>query len=77
MSNSKIFLEKFKLLFDETDTETITLETKFKDLAEWNSLIILSLIVLFEDEFKISITANDIENTKVVNDLLILIESKS
>ncbi len=64
------FLEKFKLLFDETEPSLITLETKFKDLEEWNSLIILSLIVLCEDEFKKNITPNQIQKSNTISDLI-------
>jgi acyl carrier protein len=70
MIKKDIFLEKFKLLFDETDPKLINFQTKFKDLEEWNSLIILSLIVLCEEDFKISISPNQIENSKTVNDLI-------
>ena len=70
MINKDIFLEKFKLLFDETDPKLINFQTKFKDLEEWNSLIILSLIVLCEEEFQISISPNQIENSKTVNNLI-------
>lgn len=70
MINKDIFLEKFKLLFDETDPKLINFQTKFKDLEEWNSLIILSLIVLCEEDFQISISPNQIENSKTVNNLI-------
>jgi len=64
------FLEKFKLLFDETDPNLINLDTRFKDLEEWNSLIILSLIVFCEEEYKIALLPNQIQNSKTVNDLI-------
>lgn len=40
------FLEEFMEIFEETDSSEITLETRFKGLEEWNSLIVLSLIFL-------------------------------
>ncbi len=75
MIKENVFLDQFRLLFDETDPSLITLDTKFKDLEEWNSLIILSLIVLCEDEFKIIISPNQIQNSKTVCDLIESLES--
>lgn len=69
------FLEKFKLLFDETDPTLITLDTRFKDLEEWNSLIILSLIVLCEEEYKLTLLPNQIQNSKTINDLIKSLEN--
>lgn len=69
------FLEKFKLLFDETDPTLITLDTRFKDLEEWNSLIILSLIVFCEEEYKLALLPNQIQNSKTVNDLINSLEN--
>lgn len=64
------FLEKFRKLFDETDESLIQLDTKFKDLEEWSSLTILSLIVMCEDEYKTNITPDEIEKSMHVSDLI-------
>lgn len=70
MINKNLFLEQFRNLFDETDYSLIQLDTKFKDLEEWSSLIILSLIVMCEEEFKTNITPNEIEKSVYVSDLI-------
>ena len=37
------FIELFANLFDETDINVFTPQTKFKELEEWSSLIALSV----------------------------------
>ena len=68
------FLEKFRNLFDETDFNQIHLDTNFKNLEEWSSLTILSLIVMCEEDFNSYITPKEIENSKYVNDLINYVE---
>jgi acyl carrier protein len=63
------FIEQIQSIFEDTPKEEITLNTKFKNLEEWNSLLILSLIVTIEDNFSILVTANQIENSDSFEDL--------
>jgi acyl carrier protein len=67
--NKDQFIEKVKLIFDETPQDQITLQTNFKNLEEWNSLLILSLIVTLEENFSILISANDIEQSNSFEEL--------
>ncbi|MCT3960311.1 acyl carrier protein [Elizabethkingia anophelis] len=68
------FLEEFMEIFEETDSSEITLETRFKGLEEWNSLIVLSLIVHFEENYNVSITAKQINEAEIINDLYKLVK---
>ncbi|WP_372483395.1 acyl carrier protein [Elizabethkingia anophelis] len=68
------FLEEFMEIFEETDSSEITLETRFKGLEEWNSLIVLSLIVHFEENYSVSITAKQINEAEIINDLYKLVK---
>jgi acyl carrier protein len=69
MENRKEFLTKFREIFDEANPEEINFETRFKDIDEWGSLMVLSLIVLFDEEFKQEILPSEIENAVLVEDL--------
>lgn len=75
MVNNKTFLEKFQSIFDETNPNEIVLDTKFKELEEWGSLMILSLIVLLEDEYNYKITPTEIEKAIFVEDLYNLLNN--
>lgn len=68
----KNFIEKFVEALDIEDAETLTGETLFRNLDEWSSLSILSLIVLFDEEFDKQIGDSDIKNCKTVADLYTL-----
>ncbi|MAR84585.1 MAG: acyl carrier protein [Cytophagia bacterium] len=69
MVNKDKFLINFKTLFDEEDISLITLNTKFKDLDEWDSMTSLSLIALFDSEYNLTINGDDILSSETVNDL--------
>ena len=54
------FIKLFANLFDETDINVFTPQTKFKELEEWSSLIALSVILMVDEEYGITITADKI-----------------
>jgi len=65
------FVKNFHEVFDETDIELLTPETRFKDLAEWSSLHALATMTMIEnvygkmmsiEEMKTMITVNDLYN---------------
>ena len=74
MVSKDSFLKAFHSIFDETPEDQILISTKYKQLDEWSSLVVLSLIVLFEEEYKSTLTVADIEKAKTVEDLYNLIK---
>lgn len=74
--NKEEFLEKFAFLFDDTDASEITLNTVFKDLEEWSSLLSLSLIAMSDEEYDVKIKGDDITSAVTVEDLFNLVESR-
>lgn len=70
------FIELFANLFDETDINVFTPQTKFKELEEWSSLIALSVILMVDEEYGITIERKDIENVGTIEELFNTIESK-
>jgi acyl carrier protein len=69
MIDQQEFLKAFSLIFEETEPGDISLDTHFKDLPEWGSLITLSAIVSMEENFKKILTAKQIEKANTVKDL--------
>ena len=55
--------------FDETDASEITINTAFKDLEEWSSLLSLSIIAMCDEEYDVKIKGDDIRNAVTVEDL--------
>lgn len=70
------FVKAFAGIFDETDPETITPETEFKNLDEWNSMMALALIAMADEEYGIKLTGDDIRNSGTVNELIQKVQAK-
>jgi acyl carrier protein len=67
------FIEKFKNLFDDPPEVEILTSTKFKELAEWDSLVALSFIVMASNEYGRSIDGAAIRRADTVDDLFQLL----
>jgi acyl carrier protein len=72
----KEFIEKFAAQFDETEASVFTPETEFKALGEWSSLIALSIIVMVDDEYAVSLKGNEIASAGTIEDLYRIVSSK-
>ncbi|MCI8364812.1 MAG: acyl carrier protein [Eubacterium sp.] len=64
--------EKIELLEDtlEVDEGSLTADTNLEDIDEFNSMAVLSLIVMFEDEFGKKITGKEIKKYTTIADIL-------
>ena len=63
------FIQNIVDLFDDIDTS-------FKDNDEWNSLLVLSVIAMVDEEYGIIITSDDIRQAKTIEDLYSIVKSK-
>ena len=70
------FIQNFADIFDDTDRNLFTPQTRFKELEEWSSLIALSVILMVDEEYGITIEGKDIENVNTIEELFNTIESK-
>lgn len=71
----KDFVAIFASQFDDTDVSDIKAKTVFKDLDEWSSLLVLSVIAMAKTEFGKTITGDDIRHCITVEDLYKLVEA--
>ncbi len=73
-------LEEFVQLvaneLQETPIETISAETHFRELEEWNSLCALSVISSIDDAMDILITGADIRKCTTIADLYNIVINK-
>jgi len=74
--NIEEFIENFVSQLDETDPESVTAETRFKELDEWSSLTALSIIAMVDDEYDVIIKGNDIIKSDTIQDLFAIVEKK-
>jgi acyl carrier protein len=74
--NLNDFVKVFAAEFNEIPVEEFTSETVYKDLDDWDSLAVLTIISLIDDEFEVTITGADLRSCSTINDLYELILSK-
>lgn len=72
----KEFIERFAEQFDETDASEIKSDTKFRELDEWSSLVALSLMAMIDDEYDISVKADEMRRANTIQELFDLVKSK-
>lgn len=70
------FVKAFAYEFYETPSETITAETKYKELKEWDSLIALSIVVMIDEKLEKEIDSEDIRICENIRDFYNLVNSK-
>lgn len=63
------FVNAFAAEFEETPVEKFTSQTVYKDLDEWDSLAVLSIISMVDEEFDKTITGADLRAYNTIEDL--------
>lgn len=63
------FIELFKETIDMEDKE-IKGDVVFRELEEWDSLALLSVIAMIDDEYDIIIQGNDFKSLNTLNDIM-------
>jgi acyl carrier protein len=71
------FLKDFVEIFDDQPTETITMNTVFRDIEGWSSMAALGLMAMVDLEYKIKISGQEIKDSQTVGDLYKIIVNKS
>jgi len=74
--NKEEFLINFTNLFEETEVSQITLQTNYRDLEEWSSLLTLSTIAMCDEEYGLKITTKEITGAMTVEDLFNILKNK-
>lgn len=69
----KFFLD---LIISELETLDITLETKFRDLDEWDSLTGMSIILVLEENYKIKISDDVFRDFNTFSDIYLFLKNK-
>lgn len=71
------FIQHFADQLEETDVNVLTPETNFRDLDEWSSIIGLSIILMVDEEYGITIGADDMKQAQTIGDLFNIVQSKA
>ena len=71
-----VFIEKFADCLNHTPASAINAETEYKKLEEWSSIFSLIVIAMVDEVYGKTLSAEDFRNTRSINDLFHLIQSK-
>ncbi len=61
----------------ERDEHLINIEDEFRDYEEWDSLALLSVMVMLEEEYSTSFKRTDLDDCITIGDLFQIIQSSS
>jgi acyl carrier protein len=67
----KKFIELFKNTLELEEVE-INLQTKFRDLENWDSLSFLSILAMIDEEYDVIIEGNDFRRLVTIEDLSLI-----
>lgn len=73
----KEFIEYFAEQFDDTEQSEFKPETVFHELDEYSSLIALSIIAMVDEEYGVTLNANDMSSAVTIEDLFNTVKSKA
>jgi acyl carrier protein len=76
MKNQQEFIQNFASQFDETDASIFTIETRFKELDEWSSLISLAELNMIAKNYGVKLTPEEMKRSQTLQELYNLILSK-
>ena len=68
------FIVKSAEQFEETDSGEFRMDTEFKKLIDWNSMVALSLIAMVDYEYGVTIKGEDIKKSETIEDLFNIIK---
>jgi len=67
--NLNEFVDCFSSELDETPKELFNPKTVYKDLDEWDSLAVLSIISMIDEEFEKTVTGADLREHTTISEL--------
>ncbi len=70
------FIANFNTAVDFQEQRELSGGTLLADLPEWDSLAALGVIIMFDTEYGLTVTGNDLKKCTSVQDVFALIESK-
>ena len=63
------FIKNFANLFEETEPDNIKADTVYTELEEWDSVMVLSLITMIDEEYGVVVDVDEMSEAQTVEDL--------
>ena len=71
----KDFINNFASIFEETSADSIHADTVYSELEEWDSVMVLSLISMIDQEYDAVVDVDEMNETRTVEDLFNYVKS--
>ncbi len=73
----KQFIDNFAEQLDATAEELgLTLETRFRDLDDWTSLVALLVMSMIDEEYDVTLSAEEMVAASTIGDLYTCVSNK-
>ncbi len=76
MVDKNTFIQNFADQFDD-EPEGLTLETRFRDIDGWTSIVALSVMAMCDEEYDVVLSASEMENAQCVADVYDIVNSRA
>ena len=63
------FISLFKETLEDNDLE-VSMDTKFRELDNWDSLTFLSVLAMIDEEYDVIIEGNDFQKLETIADVI-------
>ena len=70
------FIKHIEDEFDDLKPGVLKPESNFREAFEWNSINALIMIAMVKTEYDVTMTAEDLINSKTVQDIYNIVESR-
>jgi len=70
------FIANFAVQFEDTDVSLFKAETVFREIDDWSSLVALSVMAMVAEEYDVILTANEMEQSKTLQDIYKIVKSR-
>lgn len=72
----KEFIDALKQEFDKEDREEVVSDVVFRDMDSWNSMMALVIIAKIDNDFDVTLSADELANANTFKDLYDLVCTK-
>lgn len=72
---NQIFLKNFAEAVELESMKTLSTDTVFRELEEWNSLAYLSVIAMLDEEYDIQIESAEFRQLKTIGEIINYIDN--
>ena len=70
------FIEDFENAVEDVDTGSLSAETVFRSLEQWDSLAVLTVIAMVDADYDVRLKAKEFKAVETLVELYALIEAK-